>query len=219
MVNQLHLLGRRINLHALDLELVVRQVDREVLVADLLRLSRFLFADAAEHRVDARDDLLRLKGLDHVVVRAELEPEHLVEHLALCGEHDDGALRFLADLAANLPAVELGQHDVEQNEVGVHRVKHLHGGLAVICDGGFEAFLFDIEPQKLADISVVVYNENFSGCHMLSLLSLIFKFFVCGRADCLLFCRRFPSKAYKTGVCTYCSFLLRRKQEQKVNIL
>ena len=50
-------------------------------------------------------------------LRAELEAEHLVEHLALGGEHDDGALGFFADFAADLPAVELRHHQDRKSVV------------------------------------------------------------------------------------------------------
>ena len=71
--------------------------------------------------------------------------EDFIEHFALGRQHNDGALGLFADLAADLPAVELREHDVEQHEVRVDGIKHLHGRLAVVCNGCFKAFLFNIQ--------------------------------------------------------------------------
>src|SRR5699024_6691504 len=78
----------------------------------------------------------------------------------------DGAGRFLPDLPAHLPAVQAGQHDVQQNQVRVYRIKHFQGGLAVVGDGGFVPLLFYIEPQKLADVGIVVHNQDFPCSHV-----------------------------------------------------
>ena len=44
---------------------------------------------SAEHCLDAGGDLLHVKRLDHEVVGAELETEHLVEYVAFRRYHDD----------------------------------------------------------------------------------------------------------------------------------
>ena len=88
-----------------------------------------------EHRRDPRHQLLGAEGLDHVVVYAQLEAEELVVLLAPGGEHDDGDVLALADLLAGRIAVELGHHDVHDNEVVV--VEHalvdgLHAVLGLV---------------------------------------------------------------------------------------
>ena len=91
MIEQLQLLGRCVDLLAVHDQLVGVKVDDELIEHEtLFRVLGDL--RAAEHGVDARDELLHLKGLDEVIVRAHLETVDAVVDLSLGGEHDDGAL-------------------------------------------------------------------------------------------------------------------------------
>jgi hypothetical protein len=66
---------------------------------------------------DARDELLRLEGLDDVVVRPRLQPDDDVNGVGASGEHDDGDAGLGADATAYLHAIHAGKHDVQQHEV------------------------------------------------------------------------------------------------------
>ena len=72
---------------------------------------------AAQEGADAAAELADRERLGDVVVRAELEPEHLVELVVPRRQHDDrdGALR--AQPPAHLEPVDAGKHDVEHDEV------------------------------------------------------------------------------------------------------
>ena len=63
-----------------------------------------------------------MERLDQVVVGAGPQPADLLLDLPLGGEHDDrdvaGGAFLGPDLRRDLVAVELGQHDVEQDQVG-----------------------------------------------------------------------------------------------------
>ena len=73
---------------------------------------------AAQHRVDACDELARIERLRQVVVGAHLEPDDAVDFLALRGEHDDRH-RFAraAEASAYREAVLAGQHQVEHDQM------------------------------------------------------------------------------------------------------
>ena len=172
MVDQFQLLGRRIHLDALDAQLVIGQVDDKVVVADLLDVLLCAAAASAQDSLDARNDLLGLKRLRHVIVRAELQTEHLVERLALGREHDDRLFGRLADLAADLPAVEAGQHDIQQHQIRLLFMEALQRGLAVVENDGLISVLFQIQPQQLADIGIVVDDHDSFRCHEMILLLL-----------------------------------------------
>ena len=77
--------------------------------------------DAAEQRADPQDQLAHAERLDHVVVGADLEADHAIDLLALRRAHDHrdvaGAL-VLAQLAADLGARQIGQHQIEHDHVG-----------------------------------------------------------------------------------------------------
>ena len=75
-------------------------------------------APPAQERLHPGQKLLDAEGLGHVVVGPEVQPQHDVALLALGREHDDGHVQpVLADQAADLVAVDLGQHDVQQDQI------------------------------------------------------------------------------------------------------
>lgn len=73
---------------------------------------------AAEHGLDAGQQLGQPEGLGHVVLGAELEAHDLV-HLGAAGaeHHHGGEMARLAQVAEDLEAVELGEHHVEDDQV------------------------------------------------------------------------------------------------------
>ena len=73
----------------------------------------------AQDRPDARDELARAERLGQVVVGAELEPEQLVELVVAGREHHDRDRRVAAQLAGDVEAVEAGQAEVEDDQVGL----------------------------------------------------------------------------------------------------
>ena len=111
--------------------------------------------------MDAGQQLLDLEGLDDVVIRAHLQAGDLVLDLALGGEHDDGHFHGLAQLAADLPAVHDGQHDIEQHEVGLDLPGHLDGLAAVGRVRDLEPVLLQVQAQQLCDVAIVLHDEHF----------------------------------------------------------
>ena len=74
-------------------------------------------ARAAQQRADPRAELADRERLRDVVVRAELEPEHLVELVVARGEHDDRHRARRPQPLADLEPVEPRQHQVEHDQV------------------------------------------------------------------------------------------------------
>ena len=79
-------------------------------------------ADLAERAADlgahACEQLARRERLGDVVVRATLEAHHAIDLLAARGHHDDRRRDAGAQLAADLEAVDPGEHEIEQDDVG-----------------------------------------------------------------------------------------------------
>ena len=86
---------------------------------------------AAQERPHSTTELADRERLRDVVVRAELEPEHLVELVVPGREHDDRHRARGAKPLAHLEAVELRQHQVEDDEVDVLLVEASERLLAV----------------------------------------------------------------------------------------
>ena len=122
---------------------------------DPLRLARRR-RTAARDRADARDELTNAERLHDVVVRTELETDHAVDLLAARRHDDDRNGRLCADATADVEAVEVGQAQVEQHDVGGRRGQRLVSRRGP-HDG--EAFA----PQTLGERDrdrVVVFDEQ-----------------------------------------------------------
>jgi len=110
--------------------------------------------------------LVEAEGFGDVVVGAEFEAEDLVDFLPLGGEHDDRhAAVGLADGAADLEAVFLRHHNVEEEEVGALGEEDLEGFGTV--GGGKNAVPFGLEgvDQSQAQVGVVFGDENGDRLH------------------------------------------------------
>ncbi|MCY1532539.1 hypothetical protein D9M68_678210 [compost metagenome] len=139
------------------------EVDREAVEHAQLRIgdSRCRRAAlAAQDGLHARHEFARLEGLGQVVVGAEFEADHAVHHLAARGEHHDGDVAFLADLAAQLEAVHLGQHDVEDGRVVVPRAQL--GDAFARALGAVErvAEACEVGGQRRGEVFVVVDQQD-----------------------------------------------------------
>ena len=165
VIDKLQLFGRSVDALAVDPELVVCQVYLELVVFDLLYIRRRGARTASENCLDARHNFLCVEGLDDIVVRAELETEDFIKSLALCGEHDYRLVREFSDFAADLPAVEAGQHYIKQHQIRLNLAEALHGALAVVHYADCVALFFKIEAQQFADINVVVNDKYFFVSH------------------------------------------------------
>jgi len=93
-----------------------------------------VFARAAQDGLDARQQLARRKGLDHVVVDPRFQAADPVVLLATRGQHDDRhvAGHFVAAPASGeFQTTGPGQHPVEQDQVR-NPVGDGGGGLAAV---------------------------------------------------------------------------------------
>ena len=73
-----------------------------------------------------------------------------------------GQVGILADAFADVQAVGIGQHDVEQDQVGTHLAAQLDRALAGLRSGQWKAFLFQVVLQQGEQIGVVFDQDEFS---------------------------------------------------------
>ena len=106
-----------------------------------------------------------IEGLDHVVVRAQFQAQHLIKGLALGREHHHRRIAQLADAAADFQTVHSGHHHIQQDHVRLDLIELFQTFLAVVGDGDLIALLGQIEPQQLADIDVVIHDKDLFVCH------------------------------------------------------
>ena len=69
-----------------------------------------------EYRLDAGFELSQAERFCDVVVRAHLQPEHLVDDIVFGGQHEYGQVAdFLTQLLAHCQSIHFRQHQVEDN--------------------------------------------------------------------------------------------------------
>jgi hypothetical protein len=118
---------------------------------------------AAQHRLHAADELGDAERLGDVVVRAGLEADDLVELGVLRGEHQDVGVAELAHPPADLDAVDVGQAEVEDDQVEGVEGGRFDGGLPVLGLSDVEALLHEQGTDEHPVLGGVVDDKG-AGC-------------------------------------------------------
>ena len=161
---ELELLGRELDRPALHPHLEAMAIDLQItdLEAGLLLLGVGL-PPAPEDRADPGDQLARREGLGHIVVGAHFEAEDLVPLLDASAHHDHGdrgQLGVLLDAPADLPAVELRDHDVEQHHVGAVLPGEPERLVPIAGQDDVVAFLREVVADQLGHILLVLHEKH-----------------------------------------------------------
>ena len=127
----------------------------------LLSRQRRRFAMAPEHGPHARDQLARIKRFAEIVVGADLKADDAVDVLFERGEEDDRHVGALCpQVAAKIEPGAVWQHDIENNEIDMTGRQLLVQLMAARGKQYAEALAFDIAGEQLADLRIVVGDEN-----------------------------------------------------------
>ena len=119
------LLGRERHVGAVHGHLAGPQVDGERAVPQHLAGRATGALAAAQHRADPGQQLGQPEWLHQVVVGPLVEGEHPVGLLAPRGNHDDCRLGLLAQPAADVHAIDVGQPEVKQDDIGYRAAQRL----------------------------------------------------------------------------------------------
>ena len=127
---------------------------------------------APQLAADSGADLQGLEGLGDIVVRSQVQPQHLVRVLAFGGEQDDRGVALLPDGGQGAQSVHDGHHDIQQDQLYLLPLQGLQGFLPV---GGGEKLVIrprQVDFQSGDDIGVVVADQDV-GHSLLSPLAAI----------------------------------------------
>ena len=172
-IQQLDLLGRRIDMLARDDEFVSLLIDDQVVKG---QLAAVIGGQAAQHSAHARDHLAHFKRLYNVVVGAKFQAGYLIHGLALGRNHDDRHVGArLADLADDLPAVHDRHHYIKQHHVRIFCLPLGQADRAVLGLGNFIALALKVQAQQFADIFIVLDDQDLFGIAHIGVPT----FFVC----------------------------------------
>ena len=117
----------------------------------------------AQHRLDPRQQLARVERLGHVVVGAELEPDHPVGLLGHRGQHDDRQVALRAQLPAQGEAVLARHHDVEHDQVDPAGLEHAPRRRGTVGDADPVVVPGQIVGQRVADLAMIVDDQEVGG--------------------------------------------------------
>jgi hypothetical protein len=94
---------------------------------------------AAQEAAHASQQQARLDRLTEVVVGADFQAHHLVDPARACGEEDDRTRERAAELTAELQAVLVRQHLIEDDQIGTAGLEPLFDLRAVGDDAHLQA--------------------------------------------------------------------------------
>ena len=112
---------------------------------------------------DPGDELPHGERLRHVVVGADLESGYLVRLGILGGEDDDRDLRFAPDDPAQVEPVDVGQHEVEDDEGRRPLPEEVEAPEAVDRRQGVEALPLELVADGADQGFLVLHDEDGAG--------------------------------------------------------
>lgn len=152
---------RELDALAVFVQRAVARVEQEGPALELRLLRLLVRADAPVERVHAREQLRRGEGLCDIVVRARHQARDLVHLLAQRREHDYAHLGAGGpDAAADLKAVYVRQHDVQQRHAYV--VVFLKQAKRLLARGRLNRLVArapEIYDDKAADAGFVLEHQ------------------------------------------------------------
>src|SRR5215469_7614439 len=162
LAQQGELRGGQVHGLAVPGHLLAGQVDLDVPRGDdrRSRLGRGGGPGAAQCGGDPGQQFLDAERLGHVVVGANVERGHLVPLPAAGRHHDDRHAGLLADLPAQLETVDLGQHQVEQDDVRLLGLQQLQRPGAVGGHYAVKAPHGQVRPDEVNNVRVVLHHER-----------------------------------------------------------
>src|SRR3954471_2395033 len=154
-VGEVHLLavGRHPAAGEVDPQPVVRQ-----LVWALARRDRC----AAHDRPHPRHEFPDGEGLGHVVVRTELQADDPIYLVVAGGKHYDGHVALRPDPPYDLRAIELGEHDVENDQVRLVHLERFERGFPIARNLDLETLALEGVREHLLERRLVVDEKTFS---------------------------------------------------------
>jgi len=117
----------------------------------------------AQQRPHTGHQLARAERLGQVVVGAHLKPHHQVQLGVSGGEHEDGDGAVPLDAPAHLEAVEAGEHDVEDHQVGTDPLHQRHRRGPVDGHLDLQALAAEAGGHGVGDRRLVLDHHH--GCH------------------------------------------------------
>jgi len=158
-LQEFEFVGREFDGTAVERHAVFLRVDLQPARADDARRFDPAFV-TAQQGAHSRNQRTRRERLGDVIVRANLQPGHLIHFLGEGSEHDDGHIAFAAQSLADFAPIQDGEHQVEDDEVGLFPAGNGQRGLTVGGGDNAESVLLQIIARQADDLRFVIHNED-----------------------------------------------------------
>src|ERR687894_1247753 len=135
------------------------EVDPQPVIVELVGALARWNRGPAHDRPYPRHQFPHGERLGDVVVGPQLQPHDPVYLVVLGGQHDDGHVALRPDAPTDLRAVQLGEHDVQDDEVRFVGLERLESLLAVAHGLDLETLPLQGVRQHLLERRLVVHYE------------------------------------------------------------
>ena len=159
-LQEVELFSREINHRRINAELSATEIEHERSNPEDLSVFTSFARFPAEHGAHASDEFSEAIGLGHVVSGAEFKAEHDVDLFTFGRDHDDRDLAEGPKSLAQIGAVHVGEHDVEEDEINGRVAEDLFGFGTVGSGDDGEPFSVETDLQGLSVGALVVDDED-----------------------------------------------------------
>ena len=149
--------------HAIDAHLARPLVDLQP--AKMQHLRAALRQSPAQDGAQSRQQLARLEGLGKIVVRTEFETHDTIQRIAARREHEHRHVGLRAQAAAQIEAIGIRQHEIEDHRVEGFRCDQLHGTRAGAGARGAKARLAQVVGDHRGEAGIIFDEQDAVHCH------------------------------------------------------
>ena len=130
-----------------------------------------LEGDSPQIGADASQQFPEAEGFDDIIVGSQLQPQHPIQLLAPGRQHQNRHSALPPNFPADLPALHLRHHHIQQQQVGCFALGQGQGLCSVVGSQNAIALFFQLVAQGVYDHFVVVCHQNRLFRHAFSLPS------------------------------------------------
>ena len=115
-------------------------------------------AAAPEHCFDAGDKFHHSERFCHIVVSSQCQSVDLINFSSLGCKHDNGIGVLLPDKSAQLQAIHLRHHDIQNRQIHLFLLGTFQGLTGVVEFIDLESFVFQIQSHQICNFLLVIHH-------------------------------------------------------------
>ena len=113
-------------------------------------------------RFHARNQLTRRKWLRHIIIRTKTESADFVDIILLCRNHDNRNIFLLTHLTADLKAIHLRQHQIQDQQIEILLDRPHKTGVSLVFNLHLKARKLEIIFLQICNGFLILNNQYFT---------------------------------------------------------